>query len=127
MKLGYIIIYVTDVPKTVAFYEKAFGLKTRFMLETNQYAEMETGGTALAFVNEEFVKDSHSFRPTRKNELSPGVEIGLVVDDVEKAFQTAIAAGATVVSKPEKKPWGQTVSYVSDNNGFLVEICSPMA
>jgi len=26
--------------------------------------------------------------------------------------------------KPMKKPYGQTVSYVKDNNGCLVEICS---
>jgi lactoylglutathione lyase len=23
-------------------------------------------------------------------------------------------------------PWGQTVAYVRDNNGFLVELCTPM-
>jgi len=30
------------------------------------------------------------------------------------------------VSEPETKPWGQTVAYVRDRNGFLVELCSPM-
>jgi hypothetical protein len=29
-------------------------------------------------------------------------------------------------TKPKQKPWGQTVGYVHDLNGFLVEICSPM-
>jgi hypothetical protein len=29
------------------------------------------------------------------------------------------------VSPPEKKPWGQTVSYVRDDDGVLVEICTP--
>ena len=38
----------------------------------------------------------------------------------------ALAAGATAVRAPAKKPWGQIVSYVRDNNGFLVEICSPV-
>ena len=36
------------------------------------------------------------------------------------------AAGAVVVKEPQKKPWGQLVGYVRDNNGFLVEICAPM-
>jgi predicted enzyme related to lactoylglutathione lyase len=31
---------------------------------------------------------------------------------------------AKSVSPPTQKPWGQTVSYVRDNNGFLIEICS---
>ena len=50
MKLGYVIVYVADVAATVAFYERAFSLKRRFVHESGQYAEMETGATALAFV-----------------------------------------------------------------------------
>lgn len=26
---------------------------------------------------------------------------------------------------PERQPWGQTVSYVRDPDGFLVELCTP--
>lgn len=59
MKLGYVILYVANVPATVDFYEKAFGLQHRFLHESGQYAEMETGATALAFAAEEMA------RPTR--------------------------------------------------------------
>ncbi len=34
MRLGYIIIYVKDIQETVAFYEKAFGLKYRSIHES---------------------------------------------------------------------------------------------
>ncbi|HSP42147.1 MAG TPA: VOC family protein, partial [Luteolibacter sp.] len=50
MKLGYVILYVKDVPRAVAFYEDAFGLGRKFVHEAGMYAEMETGGTTLAFV-----------------------------------------------------------------------------
>lgn len=126
MHLGYIIIYVADVPSTISFYEKAFGLKLRFLHESNQYAEMETGQTALAFADETFFVDSHSFRPNRSKEQAAGVEIALVVANVEEHFKQAVEAGAVEVAKPAQKPWGQIVSYVRDNNGFLVEICSPV-
>ena len=124
MHLGYIIIYVADVPVTIAFYENAFGLKLRFINESNQYAEMETGQTALAFANEKFVMDSRSFRLNRQKEQAAGAEVAFVVDNVEKRFKHAVDSGAMEVSKPIQKPWGQTVSYVRDNNGFIVEICS---
>ncbi|CUI16783.1 hypothetical protein PNK_1166 [Candidatus Protochlamydia naegleriophila] len=124
MNLGYVIIYVADVPETLSFYEKAFGIKQRFLHESNQYAEMETGQTALAFANENFVTFAQQLRRNRTTEQSPGVEIAFVADDVEKAFNHAISAGATEVLKPTQKPWGQIVSYVRDLNGFLVEICS---
>jgi lactoylglutathione lyase len=124
MRLGYVIIYVKDIQETVAFYEKAFGLKLRFIHESGSYAEMETGTTALAFADEEFVKDSHSFRTNRRSEEAAGIEISLVTDDVKKQFNKAIKAGAISVVKPTQKPWGQLVSYVKDINGCLVEICS---
>jgi uncharacterized glyoxalase superfamily protein PhnB len=126
MHLGYVIIYVKDIQETVSFYEKAFGLKRRFIHESGAYAEMETGTTALAFADEAFIKDSHSFRMNRRSEEAPGIEISLVTDDVEKQFHKAVKAGAISVVKPTQKPWGQVVSYVKDINGCLVEICSPI-
>jgi len=49
MQLGYTILYVPDVPATLKFYEAAFGLTTRFLHESGDYGELETGSTALAF------------------------------------------------------------------------------
>ena len=126
MKLGYIIVYVADVPATVAFYERAFGLTCRFRHET-QYAEMETGAAALAFVQESFVASSGiGFAVNRATTVAAGAEVGFVTDDVAAKFSAAVAAGAAVVLQPTRKPWGQMVSYVRDCNGFLVEICSPV-
>lgn len=124
MHLGYIIIYVEDVPATISFYEKAFGLKLRFIHESNHYAEMETGKTTLAFANENFARESHPFRLNRQNEEAAGAEIAFVVENVEQHFNQAIESGATEIAKPAQKPWGQTVCYVRDNNGFLVELCT---
>lgn len=126
MRLGYVIIYVKDIQETIAFYEKAFGLKHRFIHESGAYAEMETGTTALAFVDEKFVKDSLPFRPNRHSEEAAGIEISFVTDHVEQQFNKAIIAGAISIVKPIQKPWGQLISYVRDNNGCLVEICSPI-
>ena len=125
MKLGYTIIYVSNVAASVLFYERAFGLTPRFVHESGQYAEMETGATALAFVDDRLVGESVSdYAPNRLEGRAAGCEIGLVSDDVPAAFRRALAAGATAVMEPKEKPWGQIVSYVRDNNGFLVEICS---
>jgi lactoylglutathione lyase len=128
MKLGYVIIYVPDVLATVDFYERAFGLKRRFVHESQQYAEMETGATALAFVDETFVQESVSdFARNRPIAQPAGIEVALVADDVALAHAVALHAGATEQLAPKQKPWGQTVSYVRDLNGCLVEICSPMS
>jgi uncharacterized glyoxalase superfamily protein PhnB len=127
LKFGYTIVYVPDVSASIDFFEKAFGLKRRFIHESG-YGEMETGSTALAFANHElgnsnlpggYVKASHSDIPL-------GMEVALVTEHVPQAHQRAVAAGATSIKEPSVKPWGQTVSYVRCPDGTLVEICSPV-
>ncbi len=66
------------------------------------------------------------FEAAALSKPAPPLELGFVTDDVEAAYGRALDAGAHAVKAPEKKPWGQLVGYVRDNNGFLVEICSPM-
>jgi lactoylglutathione lyase len=128
MKFGYTIAYVRDVGKTVEFWERAFGLKRRFVGENNEYGEMETGETTLAFASNE-LGESNLPGGFRKNDPSgspAGMEITLIAEDVEGAFRSALEAGATEVAEPKTKPWGQTVAYVRDPDGVLVEIGSEM-
>ena len=51
--------------------------------------------------------------------------LGFENPEIEAAYQRALAAGATAVSPPGQKPWGQTVAFVRDKDGIVVEICSP--
>jgi lactoylglutathione lyase len=95
--------------------------------ESNLYAEMETGSTALAFSGESMAEmNGIAIRPNRKTEAAAGFEIALVTSDPDTLYQKAVAAGASPVKKPEQKPWGQLVGYVRDLNGCLVEIGSPV-
>jgi lactoylglutathione lyase len=126
MRFGYTIAYVQDAERSVAFYERAFGLKRRFVDESGRYAEMETGQTTLAFASNELGRSNlpGGFRENDPAELPAGVEITFVAEDVETAFRSAQEAGATVAAEPKTKPWGQTVGYVRDPDGVLVEIGS---
>lgn len=128
MRFGYTIIYVPDVERAVAFYEQAFGLERRFVHESGSYGELETGGTALAFASHEQAGSNlpGGFTAIEPSAPPVGIEVGLVTDDVGAAYERAVAAGATPLTPPYLKPWGQTVSYVRDLNGVLVEICSPV-
>lgn len=128
MKFGYTILYVDDVEATVAFYERAFGLK-RKMVVGNEFGELATGTTKLSFAAKTHVATMIDLpiQPSGPKLAAPPVEIALVTDDVAGAFKKAVKEGAVAVAKPAKKPWGQTVGYVRDNNGFLIELCTPLA
>ena len=123
MKFGYTVIYVDDVTATIAFYEQAFGQKRNMVVE-GEFGELATGETKLSFAAKKMLHGPGQFASPEGKVL--GVEVAFTTGDVQKAYDTAVAAGAKSVSKPEQKPWGQTVAYVRDNNGFLVELCTSM-
>ncbi len=128
MKFGYTIVYVPDVPASLKFFNDAFGIQTRFLHESNTYGELETGETALAFADHA-LGDSHfpnGFVKANDSAKPLGIEVALVTQDVAAAHRNAVAAGATELSAPDAKPWGQTVSYVRCPDGTLVELCTPI-
>ena len=128
MKFGYTIIYVDDPARSLAFYEQAFGMSRRFLHESGQYGELDTGETSLAFVS---IKLATANFPEGVQEIDAQakplpMEIALVTPDVHAAYNKAVKAGAVGFVEPATKPWGQVVAYVRDLDGTLVELCSPM-
>jgi catechol 2,3-dioxygenase-like lactoylglutathione lyase family enzyme len=123
MRFRYTILYVEDVPATLDFYARAFGVETGFLHESNAYGELATGGTKLAFSSTALMTQLGK-TPGRPDPKAPVFEIAFETDDVPAAIARARAAGATVVQEPREEPWGQTTAYVADLNGYLVEICT---
>ena len=125
MRLKYTILYVENVPETLSFYERAFGLKRRMLHESGDYGELDTGTTTLSFSSLKLMTDLGK-SPAKAKLQSPRFEIAFETDDVQDALTRALEAGAELVQELRKEPWGQTTSYVTDMNGFLIEICSPV-
>jgi lactoylglutathione lyase len=129
MKLGYTIVYVPDVEASLQFFERAFGLKRRFLHESGTYGELETGETTLSFaahaLGDSNFPGGHVHAHSSAQPL--GMEIALVTTDVAGAHQGAVACGARELAAPTAKPWGQVVSYVRSPDGCLIELCTPMS
>lgn len=126
---AYTILYVDNVQAQVDFYRKAFGLENAFITEDNTYAEMASGGTKLSFAHHSMGDGSFTepYRKSTAGERPFGIEIAFSTDDVQATLDAAVGAGGTLFAPVKAKPWGQTVAYVRDPEGFLVEICTPMS
>ena len=124
MKLSNITLLVKDVQKSVTFYETAFSLVPGFIHENGQFAEMKTGGVSLHLASSQAVKPNllGGFQENSLGNLPAGVQICFLTDDVATAFTTAIEAGATPYAEPKVMFWGQTVAYVRDLDGILIEL-----
>jgi len=128
MQFAYTIVYVADVAASLDFFERAFGLRRRFLHESGGYGELDTGATALAFAQHDTARGNlgQDYVAADASPQPLGVEIGLACADVPAAYARATAAGATALHAPVTKPWGQTVAYVRCPDGTLVELCTPM-
>lgn len=126
LKFRYTILYVDDVSDTLNFYEVAFGLKTTMLHESGDYGELDTGSTKLSFSSLKLMTELGK-SPAKAVPNTPSFEIAFETNDVAAALAKALSAGAALVQDTEDMPWGQTTAYVTDNNGFLVELCTPIA
>jgi uncharacterized glyoxalase superfamily protein PhnB len=128
MKFGYTIVYVPSVTDALTFYKEAFGFETRFLHDSEQYGELETGATVLAFASHAMgeMNLGGQYQKADPNAAPLGVELAFVTDDVASAYAKAVAAGASPIKEPIEKPWGQVVAYVRAKDGSLIELCSPI-
>jgi lactoylglutathione lyase len=128
VRFGYTILYVDDVGRSLDFYERALGVQRRFLHESGEYGELETGATALAFATHNLAASNLPgiYDGTTEDRARPPFEVCFVTEDVEGAYGRAIEAGAEAVTEPQTKPWGQDVAYVRDPDGNLIELASPV-
>lgn len=129
VKFGYTIIYVSNVNAALSFFEKAFDMKRKFLTEENDYGELDTGETTLAFASHQLGSSNFSggYISGSTSEKPLGTEIALVAADVHAIHSSALKHGAVEIKAPEQKPWGQVVSYVRCPSGILLELCTPVA
>lgn len=125
MKLAYTILYVEDVRSALDFYVAAFGLTIQFLHESGDYGELATGDSCLAFSSRELMRQLNK-NPLAANAGAPSFEIAFATDDVAAALAQALNAGAVLVQPATPMPWGQTLAYVADPDGFLIELCTPI-
>ncbi len=128
LKLSWIIIYVPDIARALSVYETAFGLQRKFLTPDETYGELDTGGTTLAFAHDDLGAGNFPGGPQRPSldEKPANVELAFTTDDVEGAVDQAVAAGCVLLAPATVKPHGQTVAWIRDPWGTLIELATPI-
>jgi predicted enzyme related to lactoylglutathione lyase len=128
MKYAGTAIYVDDVAAALDFYLRAFGMETRFYDEKLGYGELETGGSLLAFGSHEAGEFLMPGRYHRMPDGKPvGAEVAFFTEDVQGAFEKAVAEGAAAIAAPKVMPWGATVAYLRAPEGTIIGLSTPIA
>ncbi|MCK8454222.1 VOC family protein [Bacillus safensis] len=125
MKMKYTILYVNDVEASIHFYQHVLGFPIKLRVES--YVEFDTGDVTLSINSRQDVKEALGLPVPEANQASHTFEIGFVVDEVAQTIASMKEKGVSIIKEPAKKPWGQTVAYVSDPDGHFIEICDAIS
>jgi lactoylglutathione lyase len=106
--LAYIIVFVSDMKRSVAFYRDQLGLKLRFA--SPGWSEFETGGTILAL---------HPAGPNNKAGTS---EIGVTVQDLNAFYEARKAAGISFSGPPKPQTYGSPLTEMHDPDGAVISV-----
>ena len=111
-------ITVRDAAKMIEVYKKAFGaVEHRRAMgpdgKTIMHAELRIGDSVL-FLNDEFPEMS-AFSPLETG--GTPVTLHLAVEDADKQFEQALAAGCEVVMPLDNQFWGDRYGIVKDPSG----------
>ncbi len=115
--MGWISSYITvkDVEKSLEFYKNAFNLETRMTMpgKDGKIMHAELGYKDCVIMIGPEGKESKA--PSTLNGTPHGFYI--YVEDVDKQFEQAKKAGATVRQEPEDQFWGDRMCSVTCPEG----------
>ena len=117
-RVGYVILFVADLERSVAFYRDVLGLP--FKLQGDGYVEFATQGAKFGLYDRNRLGELTGQGTGRP--VEPGGEVVFLVGDVDAEAERLRAAGATILSGPVDRPWGHRTLHVEDPDGFVVEL-----
>src|SRR5258708_5730641 len=119
-KTSWVELCVSDFEQSIAWFERVLGFRV-VARDANEYAELARGETSLQLAAD----DAPYWKPERPHLLPPGqrgsgVEIVILVDNVDAVYHQAQQAGADIVRPLADYPWHMRQFWVRHPDGYLL-------
>src|SRR6266704_3553791 len=119
-KTSWVEICVSDFEQSITWFEDVLGFRI-IARDANDYAELARGETTIQIAAD----DAPYWSSERSRLLTPGqrgngVEIVLLVDDIEAIYQQAQQAKAEIVRDLADMPWHMRQFWVRHPDGYLI-------
>jgi lactoylglutathione lyase len=118
----YIVIYVSDMQRSVAFYRDTLGMSLKFT--SPGWSEFAIGSTALALhrsLNTAQEGASHTARPEGLP-VAGQANLAFVVDDLQSMYENLKGQDVYFSVPPQKQPTGRTLAVLHDPDGFGITL-----
>jgi catechol 2,3-dioxygenase-like lactoylglutathione lyase family enzyme len=119
-RTSWVELCVSDFEQSITWFEDVLGFRV-VAREANEYAELSRGETSLQLAAD----DAPYWKPERPRLLPPGqrgsgVEIVLLVDNVDTVYRQAQQARADIVRPLADYPWHMRQFWVRHPDGYLI-------
>ena len=119
-RLGYAILFVSDLDRSVTFYRDVIGLPFRFANES--YAEFATEGAKFSLYGRAHLPELIGRDAPMGPAPWPQGEVAFMVEDVDAEHARLAGLGVQVLAPPTDRPWGERTLHVADPDGYVVEL-----
>lgn len=115
-KPDYVIVYVSDMQRSVAFYRDVLGLPLR--MTSPGWTEFNTGSTTIALhmTGDQKLPPSHGRPPAGQAHL------GFMVDDIQATYEALKAQDVFFSLPPQKQTSGVTLAVLHDPDGLGITL-----
>jgi lactoylglutathione lyase len=122
-KVDYIMVNVSDMSRSVAFYRDVLGLALKF--ESPGWSEFQTGATTLA-LHQGGARAADEDRAAAQPAAGT-CSIGFSVEDLEATHRELVARGAPFVLAPtEQADEGIRLAVCTDPDGLAISFAEPL-
>jgi lactoylglutathione lyase len=122
-KVDYVMVNVSDMPRSVAFYRDTLGLRLKF--ESPGWSEFETGTTTLAL--HAATRAAGSEAAPQTGPLAGTCSIGFSVPDIASTYAELQKRGARFVMPPtEQVNEGIKLAVCVDPDGLAISFAEPL-
>jgi lactoylglutathione lyase len=122
-KVDYVMVNVSDMPRSVAFYRDTLGLRLKF--ESPGWSEFETGTTTLAL--HAATRAAGSEAAPQRGPLAGTCSIGFSVPDIASTYAELQKRGARFVMPPtDQANEGIRLAVCVDPDGLAVSFAESL-
>lgn len=115
-KPDYIIVYVSDMQRSTAFYRDVLGLPLKFT--SPGWTEFNTGTTTVAL----HTTGDHKLPPHHGRPPAGQAHIGFIVDDIQAVYESLRAQDVMFSLPPQKQTSGVTLAVLHDPDGLGITL-----
>lgn len=115
-------LFVEDLQRSISFFEEVIGLTFHNKTEVSAIIKMEN--FSLLLTSDNVLKENHYFKKDCLRPKGKGVEVVILLDNIEQTYQRVLDKNYPVESSLKMQSWGMKDFRIIDPDGYYLRLSS---